>query len=130
MIGLWLHSKTAKRFGKWTERKTVGRLPAYNVLKSLVTGLLGAEDIDGFKPAMLVSTEGQREFVYVVEDHGNGRLTVLLPWAPTAFSGSVKVVDKDQIEMLGVSLSEMTLALNHLGLGVQDLLGKEGPKTK
>ena len=81
LIGLWLHSKTAKRFGKWTEGKTVGRLPAYNFLKSLVTGLLGEEDTARFKPAMLVSKEGQREFAYVVEDHGNGNLTVLLPWA-------------------------------------------------
>jgi uncharacterized membrane protein len=126
VIGLWLRSKKAKRLGNWIEHKTVGRLPAYNFLKSLVTGLLGTEDTAGFKPAMLVSPEGQREFAYVVEDHGNGHLTVLLPWAPTAFSGSVKIVAKEQVEMLDASLSEATLALNHLGLGVRDLLSKDG----
>ncbi|NQT69072.1 MAG: hypothetical protein HQ552_05780 [Desulfobacteraceae bacterium] len=124
VIGLWLRSKTAKRFGYWIEGKTVGRLPGYRFLKSLVTGLLGAEDAAGFKPAMLVSAEGQREFAYVVEDHGNGRLTVLVPWAPTAFAGSVKIVAKDQIELLDAGLSDVSLVLNHLGLGARDLLGK------
>ncbi len=125
VIGLWLRSKKAKRLGNWIERKTVGRLPAYNFLKSLVTGLLGPEDRAGFKPAMLVSPEGQREIAYVVEDHGNGHLTVLVPWAPTAFAGSVKIVAKEQVEMLDASLSEATLALNHLGLGARNLLGKD-----
>ena len=125
VIGLWLHSKTAQRFGDWIERKTVGRLPVYKFLKSLIRGLLGSEDTAGFKPAMLVSQKDQREFAYVVEDHGNGRLTVLVPWAPAAFAGVVKIVAKDQVELLDASLSDVTLALNHLGLGTRDLLEKK-----
>ena len=108
VIGLWLRSKKAKRLGNWIEHKTVGRLPAYNFLKSLVTGLLGTEDTSGFKPAMLVSQKDQREFAYIVEDHGNGRLTVLVPWAPAAFAGVVKIVAKDQVELLDATLSDET----------------------
>ena len=129
VIGLWLHSKTAQRLGDWIERKTVGRLPVYKFLKSLIRGLLGSEDMAGFKPAMLVSAKGQREFAYVVEDHGNGRLTVLVPWAPAAFAGVVKIVAKDQVELLDASLSDVSLVLNHLGLGTRDLLGKHTAGT-
>ena len=37
-----------------------------------------------FRPALLITPEGEREPAYVVEDHGDGQLTVLVPWCPTA----------------------------------------------
>jgi len=42
------------------------------------------------KAALLISADGEREFIYVIEDHGEDHLTVLLPWAPTAFAGFIK----------------------------------------
>ncbi len=76
-----------------------------------------------FKPALLVSEGNQREFVYVIEDHGNGDLTILKPWAPTAFSGSVRIVPKEQVQSMDISLAEVTMVLNHLGMGAQKLIG-------
>jgi hypothetical protein len=73
---------------------------------------------------VLNSEAGERELVYVIEDHGNGRATVLLPWAPAAFSGPVKVVSQERIEMLDASLGDVSRALSQWGLGVRDLLWK------
>jgi uncharacterized membrane protein len=62
----------------------------------------------------------------VVEDHGDGQLTILVPWAPTPFAGSVKLVEQDKIEMLKVKPGDFTEALSFLGLGVRKLLGEGG----
>lgn len=126
LIGIFMQSSLARRWGNWVEEKTFGRLPVYRFVKSLITGLLGAEkNDDKFKPALLLSQDGQKEICYIVEDHEDGDATVLLPWAPAAFAGSVKIVKKDQIQSLDASLSEVSLVLNHLGLGGGKILGKK-----
>ena len=73
---------------------------------------------------MLTSSHGERELVYVIEDDGDGPLTVLLPWAPTAFNGPVKIVDRKRIETLDANLGDVSRVLSHWGVGVRDLLGK------
>ena len=101
----------------------MSRLPAYTVLKRLTQGF-AKEEAAAFKPGLLTSTEGWRDIVYVIEDHGDGHLTVLVPWAPTAFSGSVKVVSRDRVEMLDANLGDVSKVLSLWGMGTQDLMAK------
>jgi len=124
VIGLALRFVAVRRLGSWVEQKVLGRLPAYNALKSLTKGFAGTEEADSFRPALMTSEGGEREVVYLIEDHGDGLLTVLVPWSPTAFAGSVKIVDRDRIEMLNASLDQASRALTHWGVGVRDLMGK------
>lgn len=44
--------------------------------------------------------------------------------APTPFAGSVKIVSRDQVEMLEASMGDTIMVLSHLGTGARDLLGK------
>ena len=124
LFGLALRSMTLRRFGLWIERAVLGRLPLYNVVKSLSRGLIGAKEDTAFRPAMLNSPDGVREIVYVVEDHGDGQVTVLVPWSPTSFSGSVKIMSSDRIEMLEASLGDASRVLSQWGMGARELLGK------
>ena len=124
LFGLALRSAALRRFGLWIERTTLGRLPLYNAVKQLARGLVGAEEDTAFQAAVLNSPNGEREIVYVIEDHGDGQVTVLVPWAPASFAGSVKIIGRDRIEMLDASLDEASRALAHWGVGVRDLLGK------
>jgi hypothetical protein len=73
---------------------------------------------------LLKNSETEREIVYVIENHGNGQTTVLIPWAPTSFAGSVKIVARDRIDILDVSLGEVSRVLSQWGVGVRDLLDK------
>jgi len=98
------------------------RLPADIALKSLTTGFAEAGKAGAFKAAVLTSSDGDREFVYVIEDHGDEDLTVLVPWAPAAFAGSVKIVDRDRIKFLEANLGDVSRALGHWGVGVRELL--------
>lgn len=123
LIGLALRSGTGRRLGHWIERSTLGRLPLYNALKNLTTGFSQAGQ-DSFRPALLISSEGERELAYLIEDHSDGQMTVLVPWSPAAFAGSVKIVNQDRIELVDTNLGEFTRVLSHWGVGVRDLLGK------
>ena len=124
LFGLALRSAALRRFGLWIERTTLGRLPLYNAVKQLARGLVGAEEDSAFQAAVLNSPNGEREIVYVIENHGDGQVTVLVPWAPASFAGSVKIIGRDRIEMLDATLDEASRALAHWGVGVRDLLGK------
>ena len=123
LLGLTLRSAALSRLGGWIERTVLSRLPAYTVLKRLTMGF-AKEEAAAFKPGLLISAEGWKDIVYVIEDHGDRQLTVLVPWAPTAFSGSVKVVDRDRVEMLDANLGDVSKVLSLWGMGTQDLMGK------
>jgi uncharacterized membrane protein len=123
LLGLALRSAALSQVGNWIESTVLSRLPAYNVLKRLTKGF-AKEEAAAFKPGLLVSSEGWRDIVYVIEDHGDGLLTVLVPWAPTAFSGSVKVVNRDRVEMLDATLGDVSKVLSLWGVGTRDLLGE------
>jgi len=126
VIGLGLRSAAGRRIGGWIEQNALGRLPAYSALKGLTKGFVGAKEGAAFKAAILVSPDGERELAYVIEDHGDGQLTVLVPWSPAAFAGSVKIVSQDRVELVDTNLGDFTRVLSHWGVGVRDLLGKGG----
>ena len=124
LIGLGLRSDTGRSLGHWIERTVLSRLPGYEALKSLTAGFAEAGKAGAFRAAVLTSSEEDRELVYVIEDHGEDHLTVLLPWAPTAFAGSVKIVDRKRVEMLDANLGDVSKVLSHWGVGANGLLGK------
>jgi len=124
LIGLGLRLGVARRLGRWIENSVLNRLPMYNVLKNLTMGFAETRENAAFRPAMLISADGCREPAYVVEDHDDGLVTVLLPFAPMAFTGSIKIVDRDRVETLDTALGEFTKVLGHWGIGVHHLLGK------
>jgi uncharacterized membrane protein len=129
VFGLALRSLTLRRAGLWIENKVLARLPLYSAVKDLSSGLLGAKESNAFRPAVAKSAEGEKEIVYVIEDLGDGNLTVLVPWAPASFAGSVKVMARERIEMLDATLDETSAVLAHWGVGVSDLL-KRGDTGK
>lgn len=125
LIGLALRSEIGRRLGRWIEGSVLGRLPAYGALKKLTTGFAEAGKDGAFKTAVLNALDGELEIVYIIEDHGNGQHTVLIPYAPMAFSGFVKVVSQDRLELLDANLGDVSRVLSHWGVGVRDLLEKK-----
>ena len=125
LFGLALRSMILHRFGLWIERSLLGRLPLYTAIKSLSRGLVGSKEDTAFRSAVLDSADGEQEIVYVIEDHGDGKLTVLVPLAPASFAGSVKIMRRDRVKMLNASLGDTSRVLSHWGVGARELLGKK-----
>ena len=127
VIGLGLRAQSGRKAGSWIEHTILDRLPAYSALKSLTTGFAEAGKAGAFRAAVYNSSTGDRELVYVVEECGQDHLTVLLPWAPAAFSGFVKIVDRKRVELLDANLGKVSKVLSHWGVGANDLIGKTMP---
>jgi len=124
-FGFAMRLGSLRRLGRWIERTLLERMPIYSAVKRLSQGLLGGDAEDAFLPAVMTSSEGEREIVYLIEDHKDGEATVLVPWAPAAFAGSIKIVQRSRLEMLDANLDSASRALSHWGVGVRDLLGKK-----
>jgi len=124
VFGLALRSSLLRRFGLWIENKTLGHLPIYKAVKSLSRGLAGAKEDGVFKPAILTSSDGSREIVYLIEEHDDGQATILVPWTPTSFAGSIKILSRERIELLSASLGDTSAVLSNWGVGAKDLLNK------
>jgi uncharacterized membrane protein len=123
LFGLALRSASLSRIGEWIDTSLLSRLPAYTVFKNL-TKSFARKDMVAFKPGLLTSAEGCKEIVYVIEEHDSELLTVLVPWAPTAFSGPVKIVKKERVELLNANLGEVSRVLSLWGMGTRDLMKK------
>ena len=122
VLGLLSKIKVGRVVGRGIEKYSLDRVPMYRMLKSLVGAFLNLETEDSFKPALFGDDSGELEPCYVIEDRGRPRLVVLVPWAPAAFAGSVKLVARERIHYLDVTLDEFSLSLTHLGTGLSELL--------
>lgn len=125
LIGLLARSVIGQKWGAAIERNTVGRIPMYRAVKRLTSGFAAADTDTAFVPGMLHSASGEQDPVFVIEEHGNGKLTVMLPWAPAAFAGNLKIVDADKVELVDTNLGEYSRVLSHWGVGMKDLLYKK-----
>jgi len=125
ILGILSKVKAGRVLGHGIEKYTLYKIPMYRMLKSLVGAFLNLESEGSFKPALLENDSGDMEPVYVIEDRGRPRVVVLVPWAPAAFAGSVKLVGRERIHYLDVTLDEFSLSLTHLGTGMSELLPEE-----
>ncbi|MGB5177301.1 MAG: hypothetical protein WBP44_01090 [Gammaproteobacteria bacterium] len=126
LFGLAMRLVAARQLGHWLEDNTIGRLPLYSAIKSLASRFASLEEDGKFKPALIHGPADQREFAYLMEDLGNGYASVMLPRSPTPMAGSIKVVPMTQVEVLDVSLGELSAVISHWGVGSKELLVKSG----
>ena len=124
LLGLLMKLTIGRRVGNLVEQRILMPIPGYRAIKSLTQSLADAPEAEGFKP-ILLSSNGQRELGYLIEELGNGYSTVLLPWAPTPLAGTVKIVPTRQIQRLEASLADMTAVLTYWGIGTKRLLDQE-----
>ena len=124
LFGLALRSASLRRLGLWIERTLLYRLPLYNAVKRMGRGLVGAQEEGAFRSGVFSSSNGEKEIVYLIEDHGDGQMTILCPFAPASFAGSVKIVSADRIEILETSFGDASMVIAHWGVGARELLGK------
>jgi uncharacterized membrane protein len=127
LLGLIWSAGPTRRAAEWLESRSLNHVPMYRMMKSLVGAFLNLEEEDSFKPACWRHDDGSMEPVFVIGEHGEDMLVVMQPWTPTPFAGSVRVVPRDQVDLIPVTLDEYSLALTHFGLGLSEALQKRDP---
>jgi len=126
IFGLALRSHRLARIGSLLEQTTLMRLPLYKAVKRLSKGLVGAESDNAFESGLLEADDGTTELVYIIEEHSDGKLTILVPWAPAGFAGSVKVVRAGRVTRLSASVGDASRVIAHWGVGMSDIVRSNG----
>ena len=99
----------------------VVEIPMYRMLKT-ISGALVDSDTSDVNAAFIRDGSGGGDPCYVIEKHKDGRATVLLPWSPASFAGSIKVVQQSNLEILNCSVDEYSRSLSQMGVGVEQCL--------
>ena len=121
ILGLAARSYLLIRLGQQIESSILEKLPMYRMLK-IMSGALMDSDTSEVLPALVKDGVGGGDPCYVIEKHKDGRATVLLPWSPASFAGSIKVVQQSSLEIVPCSLDEFSRSISQVGVGVEDCL--------
>ncbi len=119
--GLVARTYSGERMTRWFEGSLLGRLPQYQMMKSMAEGLTRLENTTGIKPA-LVSIEGGWQIGYLLEPLENGWLSVFLPQAPTPMSGNIMYFPADRVRPLAITMVEAMSIIRHIGVGSGEAL--------
>ncbi len=123
IIGVIAQMGFARVLGHKVETVILDRIPMYQMLKVISSALVRSDKSD-VAPALVSDGEGGGDPCYVIEDHGNGLTTVLLPWSPASFAGSIKVVPTDRLQYLGCTVDEYSRSVSLMGVGIADCMSK------
>jgi len=110
-------SYVAQRF----ESSILYRVPMYKMLKVISTSLVSSERAT-VSAALLISNDRGGEPCYIMERHANGMATILLPWSPASFAGSIKIVSMADLKILDCSVDEFSRSISFMGIGIEDCL--------
>jgi uncharacterized membrane protein len=113
----YLGARLTHRF----ENSLLGRLPHYQVLKSMAEGLVQLETATGIKPA-LINIEDAWQMGYLLEPLENGWSSVFLPQAPTPMSGNVMYLPAGRVRPLDITMVDAMAIIKRIGVGSGEAL--------
>ena len=114
--GIAARTAIGGRISRWSETSLLGRLPHYQLIKSMAEGLAHIESASGLKPA-LVSIEDGWQIGYLLEQLENDWVAVFLPQAPTPMSGNVMYFPANRVRPLGITMVQAMSIVKAIGVG-------------
>ena len=129
VLGLAAKATWLRDLGRKFEGSVLYKIPMYRMLK-VISGALIDYDGSHVDAALVKDETGGGDPCYVMEKHADGRATVLLPWSPASFAGSIKVVQQSQLEILPCSLDEFSRSLSQIGVGVEECMTTPPPESQ
>ncbi len=121
ILGFMARSAWLCSIGRSIENSVLNKIPMYSMLKIISSALVDTDKSD-VCPALIRDASGGGDPCYVMELHKDGRATVLVPWSPASFAGSIKVVQQSNLEFLGCSIDEYSRSLSQMGIGVEECM--------
>jgi uncharacterized membrane protein len=129
VLGLAAKAAWLRDLGRKFESSVLYKVPMYRMLK-VISGALVDYDSSHVDAALVKDETGGGDPCYVMEKHADGRATVLLPWSPASFAGSIKVVQQSQLEILPCTLDEFSRSLSQMGVGVEECMTTAPPENQ
>jgi uncharacterized membrane protein len=124
ILGVIANTRFGLWFGDWVENRTLMHLPIYRTLKEFSKRLVPSEHNVLFEPALLTRKDEMPTLVFVVEHIVQGYVVIFIPSAPAAFTGSIQIVLRTDVEMLHVPVMDVVKAYSYWGVGTAKILEK------
>ena len=128
VVGIAAMPSAIRLLAHKVEKNILYPIPMYKMLKIISSSLVQAET-SNVRPALVKDGNGGGDPCYVMEEHGNGLATVLVPWSPASFAGGIKVVATSQLQYLNCTIDEYSRSISLMGVGIADCLAKAAPTT-
>jgi len=123
LLGSLVRTRLGSTTFETIERRFLNRLPVYEPLANVIRGF--ARKTEGYQPALVaLYGPGTSVFCLVMEDNGDGTLTVFVPSAPTMAVGLVHVAEKSRVTPIHASLSDVSTCISQWGVGSRKVLQK------
>jgi uncharacterized membrane protein len=128
-LGAFARSAPGRRVAGTLESLVLAKIPGYLIAKSVAAGFSSDDRDTGLRPA-LVSFDDNTVLGFVVEvSEAADSLTVFVPSAPGAASGSVVLVPKERVRFLDAPTSSAMKTMKQRGLGLQQLVRDSKEKS-
>ena len=120
-LGACARSTAGRRLVAALESAVLGKFPGYLMMKSIAADFSGTQGDAGLRPA-LAWFDDHAVLGYIVEDAASaGSLTLFIPGAPGAGSGSVVMVPRERVQPLDVPSNAVRQTMKQRGIGLQAL---------
>ena len=116
VAGIAARTAAGRRITRWSESSFLGRLPHYQVIKSMAEGLAHIEHTSGLKPA-LINIEDAWQIGYLIERLEQDWVVVFLPQAPSPMSGNVMYMPADRVRPLDITMVQAMSIVKAIGVG-------------
>ena len=126
-LGVLSKMKAGQVLGHGIEKYTLNKIPMYRMLKIISAAMVGG-DTDGVTPAIVKDGSGGGDPCYVIEKHKDGRATVLMPWSPASFAGTIRIVQQANLEFVDCSLDDFSRAIGQIGVGIEECMTGKSSK--
>ncbi len=117
LAGLVARRSSIKEKVARIEGLLIATIPGYAFAKTMVSGVVKAEDEVGKMTPVLVRLDDYQQIAFEVERTPGGNVVVFLPGAPNPWSGSVVYVSEDRVEPLDMLPQDAIKNIRVLGRG-------------
>jgi uncharacterized membrane protein len=120
-LGAFARSAPGRQVEQKLEQLVLSKIPGYMVIRSIAADMASTERESGLRPA-LVSFDDSTVLGFIVEESEAGDLvTVFLPGAPAAASGSVVLMPRERVKPIDAATQSALRTMKQRGLGLQQL---------
>ena len=127
VVGLLVRTSRGSAVRQQLDRSVFGKLPGYEMLRSLSQQVAGRGDAAGWKP-VIVEIEDALVPAFAVEALDDGRYTVFVPSVPTPFAGALYVMGPERVHAVDVPVAQAVRAISQWGVGTKSLIERMKPR--
>ena len=120
LVGLAVRTGWGGRAKRSADRILLEKIPGYTLLRGFSGRFAGREEGEAFAVALVEIEEGLVP-AFVIEQHEDGRYTVMVPSVPTPMAGSVYILPPERVHLVNVPLATALNVISRWGAGSKDL---------